>query len=211
MKRDEKILVVPRDVLFSSGHFQGFLPIADFTAYEALIAQHQRFEWRSSMETDPSFKQIIPYLVFTHDDTFFLMQRRSDASETRLRNNYTLGIGGHIREEDIEHKSIIQWAQREFDEEVDYTGGLSITPLGLINDDSNAVGQVHMGFVYLLEGDNASITIKSELKDGTLMTLDQMERHKDAMETWSQFVFDYLKDMSEPPYKTHGPDSISAI
>ena len=211
MKRDEKILVVPREILFREGAFQGFLPIADFTAYESLIAQYQQFEWRSAMETDTTFKQIIPYLVFTHDDTFFLMQRRGDASETRLRNNYTLGIGGHIREEDLEHKSIIQWAQREFDEEVSYTGGLSITPIGLINDDSNAVGQVHIGFVYLLEGDSDSIAIKSELKDGSLMTIEQMTHHKGAMETWSQFVFDYLKDVSEPPYKNHQSDTISTI
>lgn len=191
-KKDEKILVIPRDIIFASGAFQGFLPVQDFVAYEKLITQHQQFQWRSAMENDPSYKQIIPYLVFRYQDTYFCMQRRSDASEARLQSKISLGIGGHIRQEDMQDSSLITWAQREFNEEVFYNGKLSIEPLGLINDDLNAVGQVHVGFAFLLTGDSFDIHIKSELKDGKLLSLDQMKQSYDQMEWWSQLVFDYL-------------------
>jgi len=191
-KPDEKILVIPTKTLFPTGAFQGFIPLADFKAQEQLIAQHQQFLWRSAMEQDPSYKQIIPYLVFTHDNKYFLMRRRSDASEARLKNKCSLGIGGHINQEDMAESSLVSWANREFHEEVSYQGLLKITALGMINDDSNAVGQVHAGFVYLLEGNSSNISIKSELKEGQLMSLDDMKPMYQQMESWTQLVFDYL-------------------
>ncbi len=191
-KPDEKILVVARQHLFPDGAFQGFLPIVDFTAYQQLIMERCRFFWRREMENDPSFKQIIPYLVFCHEDRYFLMRRRGDASEARLKNKHSLGIGGHIRQEDMVDSSLITWAEREFAEEVAYDGTLTVTALGLINDETNAVGQVHTGFVFLLQGDSASISVKSELKEGELMSLEQMAQSYENMEPWSQMVFDFL-------------------
>ena len=83
----------------------------------------------------------------THDNHYFLMQRKSDASESRLRNKLTVGIGGHIRQEDLssfdeasadkQEHSLFAWALREFHEEVNYAGNLKVLPLGIINDDSN--------------------------------------------------------------------------
>jgi predicted NUDIX family phosphoesterase len=189
---DEKILVIKRQKLFPAEAVQGFLPALDFKKYETMIVEHQEFGWRSAMELDPTYKQIIPYLIFKHNETYFLMRRRSDATEARLKDKYTLGIGGHVRQEDLDGANLIAWAQREFDEEINYSGALNVKPLGLINDDSNAVGQVHVGFVFLLEGDNADISIRSELKEGSLQTLEQMKDVYDRMETWSQRIYDYL-------------------
>jgi predicted NUDIX family phosphoesterase len=194
MKNDEKILVVPRKTIFASGEFQGFMPLTDFERYQQLILDNQTFLWRSAVEEDPSYKQIIPYLIFNYDDSFFVMQRKETASETRLKSKYSLGIGGHIRQEDLTHASLISWAQREFDEEVSYTGTRTVIPLGLINDDSNDVGKVHLGFVFLIQGNNANIAIKDEHKEGTLQTLDQIQQLYPHLEQWSQLVFDYLSD-----------------
>ena len=144
------------------------------------------------MENDPTYKQIIPYLVFCHEDRYFLMQRTDKSTEQRLQNKYSLGIGGHIRQEDMTTDSIIDWAEREFHEEVSYNGSLNVKPLGILNDDSNAVGQVHVGFVFLLEGDNQQIKVKSELKSGTLLTLDDIKYYFDKMESWSQITFECL-------------------
>jgi predicted NUDIX family phosphoesterase len=193
-KVDEKILVVKRDTLFAAGDFQGFVPARNFENYQQIVVRHQEFLWRSTMETDPSYKQIIPYLVFRHNQNFFVMQRKSTATESRLKNKYSLGIGGHIRCEDMQGKTLSDWARREFEEEVSYAGNLSIQPLGLINDDSNAVGQVHVGFVFLLGGDSANIAVKSELKEGVLMTLAQMQPRYENMERWSQLVYDFLEN-----------------
>src|SRR5690606_7557172 len=104
---------------------------------------------RSLMEQDQRYKQIIPYLVFTHENKYFVMQRTSTTTEQRLKNKYSLGIGGHIRQEDMNGNSIFEWAEREFHEEVSYHGNLEIIPLGVLNDDTNDVGKVHIGFVFL--------------------------------------------------------------
>ncbi len=191
-KQDEKILVVERYVLFSEQAVQGFLPISNFSEYEKIVRNNQKFLWRSAMEHDPTYKQIIPYLVFNYADKYFVMQRKSTASEERLKNKYSLGIGGHIREEDLQGKSLADWSKREFEEEVNFTGNLVIEPQGIINDDSNDVGKVHVGFVFLLNGDSADISVKSELKSGELLSLEEMKPLYAAMETWSQYVYNFL-------------------
>lgn len=188
---DELILVVKRTHLLPGDGFQGLKTI-DCDTYLQTIQAHKKFLPRSIMETDPTYKQIIPYLLFKHNNSFFLMQRRHNASEARLQNKFTLGIGGHIREKDIQSDSIVAWAQREFNEEVHYAGNLKITPLGILNDDSNDVGKVHIGFVFLLEGDSGDIRIKSELKWGELTTLDACKKYTDHMESWSSLVLPYL-------------------
>ena len=121
------------------------------------------------------------------------MQRADKASESRLRSQYSLGIGGHIRSDDMQGKSIFDWARREFAEEVDYQGNLQVEMLGVLNDDSNLVGQVHLGLVLLLTGDSAQIKVNSELKSGILLTLSECESFAGLMENWSTVVFQFLK------------------
>lgn len=191
LTNDELILVVKRTDLFPHGVWQGLQPV-DYHRYAQLIAEKKEFLPRSLMETDPTYKQIIPYLVFTYQHRFFLMQRQAKASETRLQNKYSFGIGGHLREEDMKNKDIVSWAQREFHEEVDYYGSCKIESLGIINDDSNPVGQVHAGFVFLLHGTSPAIRVKEELKSGTLLTLEECSAFYDQMESWSQLVFNFL-------------------
>lgn len=189
---DEEILVVERNKLFVEGIFEGLKPV-DMSLYEQRALSSGTFIWRSDAETNVLYKQIIPYLVFTHENRYFLMQRKSSASEVRLRNKFSLGIGGHIRREDISSSSFVEWAHREFDEEVCYDGSFLIEPIGLINDESTLVGQVHTGFVFLLRGDSPNISIRSELKSGVLATLDECETLYENLETWSAWVADYLK------------------
>lgn len=189
MHLDEMILVVPRANIFHTGVWQG-LKETNFEEYLSIIQAHKQFLPRSEMETNPTYKQIIPYLIFEHNDTYFLMQRQAKASEQRLKNKYSLGIGGHIRQEDLQNsETIFDWAKREFHEEVDYKGELKITPLGILNDDSDDVGKVHLGFVLLLHGTTNKIAVKSELKSGALYSLDECAKFEESMETWSQVVF----------------------
>lgn len=198
--RDENILVVRREELFPSGAWQGLQrPDSSFFDKDSgkdfleIIMQKKEFLPRSLMEQDFNYKQIIPYLVFKHEDKYFLMQRKAKASETRLQSKYSLGIGGHIREEDIKTGDIAQWASREFLEEVDYSGKFEVKFLGVLNDDSNDVGKVHVGFIYLLEGDSCNISVKSELESGILLTMPELDGFYDRMENWTQIVVDFLK------------------
>lgn len=200
-KYDEQILVVKREYLFAHGTWHG-LQRKDFTKFLHIAHEKREFIPRSQAETDPTYKQIIPYLVFEHNGRYFLMQRRHNSSETRLQNKWSLGIGGHVRQEDITSSHIFDWAHREFHEEVIYNGSLTIEPLGIINDDSNDVGKVHLGFALLLRGDNSKITIKSELKSGTLSSLEVCKQYEPHLETWSQFV---LKHLEETQLSGHQP------
>ncbi len=190
---DEHILVVERERLFETSKAWQGLNTSSFDEFLKIITENQEFHPRSLMETDPSYKQIIPYLIFTHNNRYFLMQRRAQASEQRLKNKYSLGIGGHIREEDLTSTDIMGWAKREFHEEVHYEGTYSVKPLGILNDDSSPVGQVHIGFVLLIEGSTDAISIASELKSGHLYTLEECETFYPQMEAWTQVVFDSLK------------------
>lgn len=188
---DEQILVVKRSALFPDGTWNG-LEQVDMQEYLHLIKTRQEFHPRGLMEQDHRYKQIIPYLLFRFENRYFLMQRKATSSEQRLANKYTLGIGGHIRKEDMETDSIFDWARREFKEEISYDGEFKIKPLGILNDESNSVGQVHTGFVFLLEGDSPNITVKSELKGGNLATVEECQMHAEQMETWSQMVLETL-------------------
>ncbi len=192
----EEILVVKRSVLFPQTAWQGIKTV-DFATLLPLIARNQEFHPRFLMETDPTYKQVIPYLIFTHAGRYFLMQRHKQASEVRLQSKLSLGIGGHIRKEDMTNTSnIFEWAAREFHEEVNYAGTLEIEPIGILNDDSNDVGKVHVGFVLLLHGDSDEISIRSELQSGELVSLTECLEKKDRMETWSQMVLDWLSKNS---------------
>lgn len=192
-KFNESILVVKREKLFPNGEWNGIKQV-DFKHYLQLVQQHQEFMPRGLAEDNPTYKQIIPYLVFRHNDLYFLMQRKGSSSEQRLASKYSLGIGGHLREEDMKGSTIIEWAQREFDEEIYYNGSVTITPLGILNSEKTPVDQVHIGFVLLLEGDSPDISIRSELQSGELTPLSVC-REKD-LEGWSKFVVNFLETHS---------------
>nr|MBA2307464.1 hypothetical protein [Candidatus Dependentiae bacterium] len=161
--------------------------------FQALVHAKKEFHSRSLMESNDEYKQIIPYLIFRHKQRYFLMQRASKAGEQRLKNKHSLGIGGHVRRDDfLSCSSLIGWAQREFEEEIAYKGTYRVKPLGLLNDDSNSVGRVHVGCVLLLEGDSDDISVKSELKSGMLLPVEEIKKVYASLETWSQIVFDSL-------------------
>lgn len=199
MSRHEDILVVPRHLLdehqilpakpgcVPASHALGLL-------IEELVAAGGQFLPRPLMEVDPTYKQIIPYMVFVHDRRVYVMQRSGAAGEQRLANKYTVGIGGHVRAGDLLGSGkLVDWGTREFAEEIAYDGSFkSVQIIGLVNDDRDAVGQVHLGIVFLLAAESGDIAIRSELKSGMLMGRAECLAVHDRMETWSQFVVDML-------------------
>lgn len=193
----ENILVVPTSKLFFEGSWQGLKSVDELNldSYMHIIQTECDFLPRPEMEENLNYKQIIPYLIFKNEDKYFLMQRASGASESRLRSKFSLGIGGHIRQEDMQG-SIFDWARREFCEEVNYDGNLEVQMLGILNDDSNEVGKVHVGLVMLLIGDSDKITVSSELKSGELLSVAQCLEFEDSMENWSKLVFAYLRKLA---------------
>lgn len=188
----EEILVVKRDTLFPQGAWHG-IKGTDIDSFLSLVRDNSEFHPRFLMEEDPVYKQIIPYLIFQYEDRYFLMQRRQIASEQRLKNKLSMGIGGHMIREDRTNETLFGWAEREFNEEVNFKGTLSLSCLGILNDDTSPVGQVHIGIVLLAKGDSDAISIKSELKSGTLMTMPEILTRYEELESWSQMAADHLR------------------
>lgn len=194
-KEDELVLAVRTKIIVPTP-WNG-IKSDGIEGFEQLVRENRQFKRRGDIEDDPNWKQVIPYLVFKYRARYFLMRRTDEGGEDRLHNLDSLGIGGHIREEDLAEKSIADWARREFKEEVKFRGTFSSEPLGLLNDDTNPVGRVHIGCVFLLKGSTDQIQTRDEHKYGMLLSLEDMERFRATMEPWSQVVYDFLKQQDE--------------
>ena len=201
-KDSEKVMVVLRDDLFGNGVWHG-IKTNNLQKYLKIISSKRRFLSRSLVEDDPRWQQIIPYLIFENKGKIFLMRRKQDHTDRRLADLYSVGIGGHINKSDLtgttgskSTKSITGqinlWAKREFEEEIDYDGNYETEFLGLLNDDSNDVGRVHLGLVIKILGNSEKIKIRDEHKSGKLIGVGEAGRYYKGMETWSQIVYDFM-------------------
>ena len=194
---DEHVLCVRREDLFPDGAWYGFIS-EGLERYQKVIREQSFFMPRAEVEEDPAYQQIIPYVVFRHGDRYFLTRRLRASTEKRLRQLYSLGVGGHINPGDLENGDpIMDGLRREFEEEVVYSGSIEATLLGLINDDSSPVSKVHLALAFLVEGSSPEITIRETNKlAGELLTLEEMRMYYLEMESWSQIVYD---ELSRPP------------
>jgi predicted NUDIX family phosphoesterase len=211
-KHDEKVMVVSREDLFRDGIWNG-LRTENLQKYLNIINTKHKFLPRGDVEQDPSWKQIIPYLIFENDGRIFLMRRKADHTDLRLANNYSLGVGGHINKRDLNGKgrSLMSWARREFEEEIDYKGKYKTEFLGVLNHDANDVGMVHAGLVIKVSGDSSEITVKDEHKSGELVAVDEAQKYYKQMETWSQIIYDELSGKVQDIQTKSDVASISGI
>jgi predicted NUDIX family phosphoesterase len=194
---DEHVLCVRREDLFPDGAWYGFV-WEGLERYQKVIREQSFFMPRAEVEEDPAYQQIIPYVVFRHANRYLLTRRLRASTEKRLRQLYSLGVGGHINPGDLENGDpILDGLRREFEEEVEYSGSIDVTLLGLINDDSSPVSRVHLALAFLVEGSSPEISIRETKKlAGELLTLEEMRMYYLEMESWSQIVYD---ELSKPP------------
>lgn len=190
-KAAERVMVVAREDIFFGGPWHG-LKAENIEKYVRIINKKHKFMARGDVEDDPKWQQIIPYMYYEFGGRYFLMQRNASHTDKRLASNHSLGIGGHINKKDIKTGNITSWAKREFEEEADYKGKLKTTFVGLLNDDTNDVGRVHLGLVIKIEGASDEIKVRDEHQSGTMVTFDQLGKSYKQMETWSQIIYDYL-------------------
>jgi predicted NUDIX family phosphoesterase len=189
----EQVLCVKREDIFPDGAWHGFVS-EDLDRHQAVIRERHMFMARAAVENDPTYQQIIPYVVFRHGALHFLTHRLRASTERRLRKQYSLGIGGHINPGDLEGGDpILDGLKREWSEEVVYDGRFEAQLIGLLNDDSSPVSKVHLGVVFLVDGDSPNIAIRETDKlAGELLTLEEMRIFYLGMESWSQMVYDRL-------------------
>ncbi len=195
MPTSERVLCIPRSQLEAAGAFHGFRPADPVFARVLLDAAGYSFRTRSEVETDPSFKQLIPYVVLRCGGRVFHYRRGGSGTETRLHAKRSVGIGGHIADTDAAGQGDAYTAGmlRELHEEVQIGGHTAGEVFGFINDDRTPVGQVHLGVVHLFELHEPNVVAReAAIADGGFATVAELLAVKDEFETWSQFVLDVL-------------------
>ena len=174
-----QVFVVDRNALFDGNWPQGYHRLHDSNSFLAQAHRLGRFVDREEAESNPAWKQLIPYCMLRCGDWsptgrpadrgVFLVQRTKKGGETRLHNSWSVGLGGHIEPIDMETAPAIEsdiseanearafFASalgRELSEELSLPQANQVPApklLGLINDDSTEVGAVHAGLAYSID------------------------------------------------------------
>ena len=203
MAAEEQVMVIETKVLEELGMFHGLMFDVDKYLDAIFVAGVPRFMPRSQAETDPSYKQLIPYVIMSYQDKYLNYVRGSRAGEKRLVGNRSIGIGGHINPVDDMsllgiYETYLSAVEREVAEEVSIETNHSDRIAALLNDDSNEVGQVHLGIVHHWRLDEPNISKKEQMiTQMSFMTQAELEDVRDTMETWSQLCLDGLSQMSK--------------
>ena len=193
----ERVLVVPTEVFHSLGYFQGFQTDTRVLA-QLLQPEHVSYRPRGEMETDPSFKQLIPYVVFRHTDpagnvTLFHYTRGSGQGETRLRQKVSVGVGGHISSVNDVGETYEEGMRRELAEEVAVDTQYQATVAGMINDDETEVGKVHLGVVHLFDVAQPKVTaLEADILEAGFESVGQLMDRREEMESWSRITIEAL-------------------
>ncbi|MEA2675883.1 MAG: hypothetical protein QOJ81_24 [Chloroflexota bacterium] len=186
---DELVLVLARDLVPGGLDFTGVID-RPFAPVLAAVAQSGQFLPRGKVEDDPSLKQIIPYLLLRDSERIFLMKRTKAGGDERLHDRYTIGVGGHVNPGDAD---VLGGLKREWREEIAADFEPEFVSLGLLNDDSNPVGAVHLGLVYAADADGRPVAIRETHKlSGEFVASDVVAEVQDRLETWSALLFDFL-------------------
>ncbi len=195
---EERVLVVPTELFHSLGHFQGFTADVDRYLPGLLESEQVSYRPRSEMEEDPSFKQLIPYMLFRHkraDGTTELFQyaRGGGQGEKRLHAKRSVGIGGHISTIDASAATANgvyrEGLERELAEEVVIKTEFTEQCVGMINDDETPVGKVHLGVVHLFDVEQPAIRPnETEILDARFRPVDEILAELEHFESWSQIV-----------------------
>jgi predicted NUDIX family phosphoesterase len=191
------VLVVPASEFDRLGRFQGFSPDADRYLAALLGSDGACFRPRAMVEEDCAFKQIIPYVIFRAGDAVFCYKRGQSQGERRLHALRSLGVGGHVDRADADGRATLEAYEmalrRELDEEVVVDSPGRLRRVGMINDDSTPVGQVHLGVVYLYELDVPNVRPREDgLADAAFLPLAALRECRTEFETWSQICIDAL-------------------
>jgi predicted NUDIX family phosphoesterase len=196
----EQVLVVPRVLFDKIGAFEGILTHGlDAAVAQLLDPANHFFMDRAAAEEDPSHKQLIPYCIFRCGDKILHYTRGKAGGESRLYAKISVGVGGHVNPVDTDggktgsaayHAAVT----REIEEELDLPEEHEHHIIALLNDESNAVGQVHLGIVHLVDLKSDAVASREDaLLDLGFSPLSELDSSLfDRLETWSQFCVRHL-------------------
>lgn len=192
----ERVLVVPADLFRRLGYFQGFSREVERYLGELFSPRHISFRPRNEVEHDPSFKQLIPYVIFRHRndegvETIFQYTRGTGQGEGRLHRKHSVGIGGHISADDVGQSGAAnpyeEGMRREVDEEVIVETPYTPQCVGLINDDQSEVGRVHLGVVHIFDVVQPAVRPReADILQCGFRPVAEILADMEGFETWSQ-------------------------
>jgi predicted NUDIX family phosphoesterase len=197
----EQVLVIERKVLEQVGVFNGLVFDVDRYLDKIFAPGVPRFIPRSKAEIDPSYKQLIPYVIMACSGKYLTYVRGKRAGETRLIAKRSIGIGGHINPVDNEvplfdtdfRKMYETAVEREVAEEVSVETNHTDRIVALLNDDSTEVGSVHLGVVHYWLLDTPKVNRREQMiTQMSFMTPAELQQLRDSMETWSQLCLNQL-------------------
>ena len=192
----ELVLVLPRAAVPGGCDFTGLrrTDAAALDELRAAVLAHGRYLERLEAEADPSYKQLIPYVVVRDGERVFLMQRTNAGGDPRLHGRASIGVGGHLNPVDHGADPLLAGLAREWGEELDAPWQPEFRLAGLLNDDGNPVGAVHLGVVFEVEAGGQPVTVReTEKLMGAFVGPSAVRAEWDRLETWSQLVADALE------------------
>lgn len=195
MPTSERVLCIPTERLEQVGEFFGFVPVTDNLHAKLFDPVVFSFRPRSDVETDPAFKQLIPYAVLRHDGRVFHYRRGEKGTETRLHTKRSVGIGGHISADDAAATgdAYTTGMLRELHEEVSIGTPFSNRLLGFLYDPRTPVGEVHLGVFHLLDLESPNVLPReAAISNAGFADLEVLKCQCEEFETWSQFVLPVL-------------------
>ena len=205
----EFVYVVKRSDLFDLHFPHGFVPETSqpgmVSEYVGRSREYGFFMERRYAENDSSFKQLIPYTLIVHDREVLLLKRSKKGGDVRLHDKLSIGVGGHINPIDAEFGDLLAaCATREIFEEIELPEEVDPTPVGIINDDSNAVGSVHFGIVHMARINTGSVAVReTEHLEASFVTVDELKEYAADpnvnLETWSRLIAEQIDDLLSCP------------
>jgi predicted NUDIX family phosphoesterase len=196
---EENVLVIKRALFDELGTFQGLNFEADKYLKAILSRGNNFFLSRAQAEKDPGHKQIIPYVLLTHRDKVLHYVRGKKAGEQRLVAKGSIGIGGHMNESDeslfaLDEAAYRAGVEREVGEEISINTNFEDCIVALLNDDSNEVGQVHLGIVHVFKLAEPKVEKREAMiTNVAFLSREELMSRRDSLETWSQICLDSLE------------------
>ena len=187
----EQVLVLPRSGVPGGCDFIGLRTAGDREMLELrqAVAEQGRYLDRPVAEESPEWKQVIPYVVVRDGELTFLMERTTAGGDPRLHRKASIGVGGHLNPVDAGEDPLQGGLRREWAEELEADWEPQFDLLGLLNDDTNPVGSVHLGVVFQVEAAGRPVRVRETDKlTGRMADASEVAAAWERLETWSQLV-----------------------
>lgn len=198
MAAEERVLCFKRELFEQLGVFQGLS--LDVEKYLPVVtaAGNTTYLNRSEAELDRRYKQLIPYVLVICNDKILRYRRGKGGGEKRLHGFYSVGIGGHISDVDIElfsNAGYQEGMRRELLEEVAIEEMHEAT-VAAINDDSTDVGYVHFGVVHILSVTSEDVAgHRSGIVAPEFVAITEAVKNTTEYESWSRFCLENLDSL----------------